>query len=332
MKIVVDAYGGDNAPAAIVAGAVDAMKADDGIIIVFTGKEIEIKELIKKENFSEADRYAIINADEIITNDEVPTAAVRSKLNSSLVVGLDYLKKEQSAAGFVSAGSTGAVLTGATLRVGRIENVARPALAPLLPRMDGKSVLLIDCGANVDCRPEMLLQFGIMGGAYMNALGVDKPRIALLNNGAESKKGNELTKAAFELLSASDLNFVGNTEAREIMSGNADVVVADGFVGNVALKACEGTALMILKMLKESVLNGGLTAKIGGMLIKKSLSGLKSKLDFNEQGGALFVGVNKVVVKAHGSSKRSAIKAAILQADGLAKAGLVEKISASLKN
>ncbi|MDR3262942.1 MAG: phosphate acyltransferase PlsX [Clostridiales bacterium] len=330
MKIVVDAFGGDNAPYEIVKGAVLALQKDADIEIVLTGQKIDIESVLAGLNFN-SDRLEIIDAPDVITNDDVPTTAIRSKTDSSLVVGLEYLKKNGADA-FVSAGSTGAVLTGATLITGRIGNVSRPALAPLLPCVDGSNILLIDCGANVDCKPEWLLQFGLMGDAYMKALGIQNPRVALLNNGTEAKKGNELTKAAYTLLSESGLNFIGNMEAREIMSGTADVLVTDGFSGNVALKASEGTALSILKLLKDAIMNNGILVKAGGLLIKKSLSGLKSKLDYGENGGALFVGVNKVIIKAHGSSKSTSFCAAVLQAAELVRAGLVQKIETALKD
>lgn len=329
MKIVVDAFGGDNAPEEIVKGSLAALERDKKIAVVLSGKGDEIRRILEK-NVYDKQRVEIIEAAGVITNDDAPTSAVRNKTDSSLVVGLNYLKSRKDAAAFVSAGSTGAVLTGATFIIGRIENVTRPALAPLLPCVDGSEILLIDCGANVDCKPEMLLQFAKMGAAYRKALGVKNPRIALLNNGAEAKKGNELTKSVYSLLQESGLNFVGNMEARDIMTGAADVLVADGFAGNVALKASEGTALSILKLLKEAIMNGGPLAKAGGLLIKKSLSGLKSKLDYTENGGALFVGVSKIVVKAHGSSKAGTIAASILQAARLAEAGLIEKLSEAM--
>ncbi|MDR3293123.1 MAG: phosphate acyltransferase PlsX [Clostridiales bacterium] len=325
IKIVLDAFGGDNAPSEIVKGAAEALKNDLELFVVLTGKKEKIEAVLSEIGFK-SDRLEIINADEVITNDEVPTTAIRSKENSSLVVGLDYLKTHDDAHAFVSAGSTGAVLTGATLRIGRIEGVTRPALAPLIPCVDGSNILLIDCGANVDCKPDMLLQFGKMGAAYVKALGIKNPRVALLNNGAEEKKGNELTKAAFVLLKESGLNFIGNMEARDIMSGGADVLVADGFAGNIALKASEGTALSILKLLKEAIMNNGPLTKLGGLLIKKSLGGLKKTLDYSEYGGSLFVGVKKIVIKSHGSSKAGTIAASIKQAADLARAGLVQKI------
>ncbi|MDR2047628.1 MAG: phosphate acyltransferase PlsX [Clostridiales bacterium] len=327
MKIVVDAFGGDNAPSEIVKGAVTALKAASGFGIVLTGKKDAIKSELDALGMSaDGGRLEIIDANEVITNDDAPTAAIRGKTDSSLVVGLDYLKNNADAAAFVSAGSTGAVLTGATLKIGRIENVSRPALAPLLPCADGSHILLADCGANVDCKPEMLLQFGVMGAAYMRASGIRNPRVALLNNGAEAKKGNELTKAAYVLLEGSGLNFVGNMEAREIMSGAADVLVTDGFGGNIALKALEGAALTIFKLMKEAIMSGGILPKIGGFLVKNAMKDMRSKLDYTENGGALFLGVSKVVIKAHGSSKANAVKAAILQAYGLARAGLTDKI------
>ncbi|MDR1939914.1 MAG: phosphate acyltransferase PlsX [Clostridiales bacterium] len=329
IKVVVDAFGGDNAPDEIVKGAIEALNLRPDIKIILSGKKDKLSELIK-DSPSLLDRIQIIDAPDVITNDESPTAAIRSKPKSSLVEGLNFLAADADA--FVSAGSTGAVLTGATFIVGRIRNVTRAALAPLLPCVDGSNVLLIDCGANVDCKPEMLLQFGIMGDAYMKAVGIKNPRVALLSNGTEKKKGNELIKAAHLLLAEADVNFVGNIEARDIMSGSADVIVADGFNGNIALKASEGTALSILKLLKQALTTSGLTAKIGGLLIKNSLKGLKSKIDYTENGGAVFVGVNKVVVKAHGSSKAKTIRASIIQAATIAETGLVEKITEALSD
>ena len=232
----------------------------------------------------------------------------------------------------MSAGPTGAVLVGAYMKLGRIKGVSRPALAPALPTAKGKPVILCDCGANVDCNPLNLLHFAIMASAFSCALtdGV-KPVVGLLNNGAEDKKGNELTREAFALLKASPyIDFKGSCEARDMLSGDFDVVVADGFNGNIALKSAEGTAGLIFKVLLDGVQKGGLRAKLGALLLKPVLKDVKKKMDYNSQGGACFLGVNKVVVKAHGASGRKSIAASILQARRLAKSGIVEKIRAAV--
>ncbi|MEG2015027.1 MAG: phosphate acyltransferase PlsX, partial [Clostridia bacterium] len=254
MKVVVDIYGGDNAPNAIIDGCVLSLNSRKDFDIVMVGKVDEIKSYLATCAV-DMTRIELVNADEVISCEESPTVAVRTKKNSSLVVALDITKNDDDVIGLVSAGSTGAVLTGATLKIGRIQGVARPALAPLLPTLNPtQKVLLIDCGANVDCKPNMLLQFGQMGSAYMKSVfGITSPKVGLLCNGTEEHKGNELTHEAFALLKSSRLNFVGNMEARDILSGNYDVVVADGFAGNVALKSCEGTAGLMMSLLKEKM-------------------------------------------------------------------------------
>ena len=237
MKVVVDIYGGDNAPKEIVKGCVQALKENRGFDLVLVGKANEIADLLKEQTV-EMSRVEIVDAPDVITNDDVPTTAIRTKKESSLVVALDRVKNDEECIGMVSAGSTGAVLTGSFLKIGRIKGISRPALAPLLPTVDGGNVLLIDCGANVDCKPAMLAQFALMGNAYAKAiLNKENPRVALMSNGTEDKKGNELTKEAFGLIKELPVNFVGNMEARDLLSGDFDVVVCDGFWGNVALKS-----------------------------------------------------------------------------------------------
>jgi glycerol-3-phosphate acyltransferase PlsX len=331
MKIVLDVSGGDHAPNEILNGAVEALFKDKDLELVLVGKIDEIESGIVNADRS---RITIVDASDIITNDDAPVAAIRKKTESSLVRALDYLAKNDDAHGLVSAGSTGAVLTGAALKVKRLEGIVRPGLAPALPTVKGGNVLLIDCGANVDCKPDTLVQFALMGSAYMSAMyGIANPRVALLNNGAEESKGNELTKEAYKLLcELKNINFIGNMEARELISGEADVVVADGFAGNIALKACEGTALSMFSLLKDALMNSGLKTKIGALLVKKALMGLRSKLDYTQSGGAAFLGVQKVVVKSHGSSKAPSICASILQAKRLAEAGVIGKIAAQLED
>jgi len=326
MKIVVDAYGGDHAPSEIIKGAVDAIKKDKDLEIILTGKEEEIKSLLENN-----ERISVVNAPDIITNDDVPTSAIRSKKESSLVVALNLLKNDDSVEGLVSAGSTGAVLTGAFMIAGRIKGISRPALAPILPTLKGGSVILIDCGANVDSKSENMAHFAVMGVAYAKAmLNIDNPKVALLSNGVEEKKGNELNKEAFKILKEMNINFVGNMEARELISGDYDVVVSDGFNGNIALKASEGMAVGILSMLKKSIKEGGLRAKIGALLLKPALYGLKDKMDYSGKGGAAFLGVEKIIIKSHGSSKAASISASIIQAKQLAEGKVIDKIKSGL--
>lgn len=327
MKILIDAFGGDNSPEEVIAGTVEALNEKDGFTAVFVGKEEVIKELIKNYKYDQK-RVEIINATEVITCEEEPTVAVRRKPDSSICVAFKELKEKEEMRAFVSAGSTGAVLVGATLKLGRIKGVNRPALCPIIPTaVDGKNVILLDTGANADCKSINLLQFALMGTVYAKALGVENPKVGLLSNGAEDEKGNMLNHEVFPMLkSAKGINFVGNIEAREILSGDVDVVVADGFSGNVAVKAIEGGIKTIMKLLKQGIYSS-FKGKIAGLLLKDTFKEISSKLDYNNHGGALFVGVNKTVIKAHGSSKRSAFKAAVLQAVKYAHFDIADKIT-----
>ena len=329
MKIVVDIYGGDNAPDEILKGCVMALNSNREISLVMVGKESEMRSKLENENYDKA-RVEFVDAPDVITCDDVPTTAIRTKKDSSLVRALEVTKDDPECVGMVSAGSTGAVLTGAFLKIGRIKGIARPALAPVLPTVEGGSVLLIDCGANVDCKPNMLEQFALMGNAYMKAVyNMESPRVGLLSNGTEDIKGNQLTKETFELLKNAPLNFVGNMEARDITSGKYDVVVCDGFVGNVALKASEGIAVMMLKMIKREVYSS-LKTKLGGALLKGSFNKIRSLMDYNQSGGAPFIGVEKLVIKSHGSSKAQSICGSIMQVYNMHKNDLIGKIKAGL--
>lgn len=329
MKIVVDIYGGDNAPDEILKGCVMALNSNREISLVMVGKESEMRSKLENENYDKS-RVEFVDAPDVITCDDVPTTAIRTKKDSSLVRALEVTKDDPECVGMVSAGSTGAVLTGAFLKIGRIKGIARPALAPVLPTVEGGSVLLIDCGANVDCKPNMLEQFALMGNAYMKAVyNMESPRVGLLSNGTEDIKGNQLTKETFELLKNAPLNFVGNMEARDITSGKYDVVVCDGFVGNVALKASEGIAVMMLKMIKREVYSS-LKTKLGGALLKGSFNKIRSLMDYNQSGGAPFVGVEKLVIKSHGSSKAQSICGSIMQVYNMHKNDLIGKIKAGL--
>lgn len=329
MKIILDAFGGDYAPAEVIAGGLDALAKRRDLSLIFAGKEAEIEAVLKGRSY-DAGRVEILNAPEVISCEEEPTAAIKRKPDSSLCVGFRRLKEDEAVKGFVSAGSTGAFLVGATLKLGRIKGISRPALCPVLPtEKDGKQVLLLDVGANADCKPINLLQFALMGAAYAEAQGVVAPKVALLSNGTEDTKGNALNREVFPLLKDAGINFVGNMEARDILSGETDVVVTDGFAGNVALKSLEGGIASLMTVMKQEIMST-LKGKIGGLLLKDAFRAIKNKMDYNKQGGAVFLGVEKVVVKAHGSSKAVAVSNAVLQAAEAADRDIIGKIKLKL--
>ncbi len=330
MKIVVDAFGGDYAPYEIVAGAVKALQENQELEIVLVGDKDKITEILQKLVFV-SDRLEIVHAPDVVTMDESPTVAIRTKKTSSIVVAYDYLKQNDDAVALVSAGSTGATLTGAVLKLGRVKGVSRPALAPILPTVNDGKVMLLDCGANAECKAENLLDFAIMGNEYMKAMGVKKPRIALLNIGTEEEKGSEMIKEAHQLLKNAKLNFVGNIEARDVIRGNVDVVVSDGFSGNICLKTIEGTAEILFGEIK-AITKSSLKAKIGALMLKKNLYALKRKYDHKKVGGAPLLGVNKVVLKCHGNSKAESICATINQAYTLGKNKLIERVLKAVGN
>lgn len=311
MKIAVDIFGGDNSPSALIDGCVEAAKLYDDVEFVFTGDERIITDYMSEKGYGSS-RISIIDAPETITCGEQPTVAIKRKKNSSLVKALELVASKEADA-FVSAGSTGAVLAGATLIVRRIKGVKRPALAPVMPTVKGP-VLLIDCGANVDCKPNYLQQFAVMGSAYMKKVcGIDAPRVGLINNGAEAEKGNELTKSAYKLLENTDINFVGNCEARYTMTGDYDVLVCDGFVGNAVLKCTEGVARSVMSIMKQELMASPIT-KLGALISKSGFKRVKKRMDYTEYGGAPLLGINGCIIKAHGSSNAKAITSAIGQA------------------
>ncbi|MBQ7452793.1 MAG: phosphate acyltransferase PlsX [Clostridia bacterium] len=332
MKFIIDAFGGDHAPKEIVMGAVSSVNLLDDVEIILTGDEAKIRAELNDIGYI-GDKISIINAPEVITCEEQPTLAIRQKKNSSLVVGLDTLAQREDIDGFISAGSTGAVLAGALFRVGRLDGVLRPAVCPLLPNAKGGKTLLIDSGANVDSKPEYLVQFAVMGSAYMRAtFGLEKPRVALISVGVEDEKGNELTKTAFEKLkSMPEINFVGNMEARDMLSGEYDVLVCDGFVGNVALKSTEGAVAFLMQEIKDLIKTGGLRAKIGALFLKKSLKKLKQRIDYTSVGGSPFLGVKKLVIKSHGSSKAKTIYSCVCQARELVLSKTLQTIEKDLE-
>lgn len=330
MKIVLDVFGGDNAPQEILNGAKAALEKESDFELVLCGKK-DIIDAYIKENALDGTRITVLDATEVITNDESPVDAVRNKPDSSIVKAYDYLNSDSDAKAFVSAGSTGAVLTGAVLLLKRIKGINRPALSPVLPTVTDKNVLLIDCGANTEPKAINLVQFAKMGSAFMKSVyGVESPKVGLLSNGTEDKKGNTLNKEAFPMLKEAGISFVGNMEAREILSGDYDVVVSDGFSGNIALKASEGTALSMFGLIKDGIMKGGLRAKLGYLLLKPVFKGVKKKMDYNDNGGAVLLGLQKIVVKSHGSSKAKVICNSILQAKNMVDSGIIEKIGEEL--
>lgn len=326
--VAVDAMGGDNAPYEIIKGAVDAVIKNDRIVVKLVGQEAVIREELKKYTFTEGS-VEVVNATEIIDTGEPPVMAIRRKKDSSIVVGLNLVKKNEADA-FVSAGSTGAILVGGQLIAGRIKGVDRPPLAPLIPTKKGVS-LLIDCGANVDARPAHLIQFAKMGSIYMeNVLGVKNPKVAIVNIGAEEEKGNLLVKETFPLLKeCSDINFVGSVEARDIPNGDVDVIVTEAFVGNVILKLYEGMGSTLISMIKQGMMST-LRSKIGALLVKPALKKTLKKFDATEYGGAPLIGLNGLVVKTHGSAKAKEVCNSVLQCVAFKEQRINDKIKQSL--
>lgn len=322
--IALDAMGGDYAPEETVKGAVEAVHDYPEIKVILVGKEELIKEQLSRYSYRE-DAIDIVNAPEVIDMGDVPTKAIREKKDSSLVVAM-RLVKEGNADAVVSAGSTGAILVGGQLIVGRIKGIKRPALAPFLPSKKGFSIL-IDCGANVDARPEHLLQFAQMGSVYFeNVMGKKNPTVGIVNIGTEEEKGNQLVKETYPLLKeCKDINFAGSVEAREIAAGSTDILVCEAFVGNVILKFFEGVAKTFLSCIKEGIMKSFRT-KIGGVLIKPALKGLLGTFDVSSQGGAPLLGLNGLVVKAHGNSKSAEIKTALGQCIAFKENSINEKI------
>ena len=330
MKIVLDGQGGDY-PEQAVLGAIQAVEKHKDLEIIICGKESEITQVLA--NNYKGNKITVCDCSEVITNDDVPTIAVREKKDSSMVKALRMAKEDSSIDGVVSSGNTGALLTASLFIAKRIKGISRPCLAPSLPTaVDGKCFVLVDCGANADCKPINLQHFAIMGSCYVESLfGVQNPTVAILSNGQEKGKGNELVKETYPILEGTkSINFVGNVEARDILSGDYDVVVCDGFSGNVALKTIEGTALCVMKMIKDSIKNGSLLQKIGGLLIKPAVRKLKSTMDVNEQAGGTVLGVDGIIVKAHGSSKQASICRCIEQAMLLISNNIVQKIKENL--
>lgn len=326
IKIAIDAMGGDNAPEKIVQGAIDSLSLRDNIQIVLVGDQDAVKAELAKYQYDAA-RVSVVHATEVIETGEPPVAAIREKKDSSLVVA-QKLVRDGEADAFISSGSTGAILVGGQLIVGRIKGIRRTPLAPLIPTTKGAS-LLIDCGANVDARPEDLVQFARMGSIYMeHVCKVKKPRVGIVNIGAEEEKGNALVKETFPLLKAcEDINFIGNVESRDIPYGVADVIVTEAFVGNVILKLYEGVGSALVGEIKKGMLSN-LKGKLGALLVKKNLKGVVKKFDASEYGGAPMLGLKALVVKTHGSATEKEIKNAIMQCVDFVEAKTIDQINA----
>ncbi|RDI47494.1 phosphate acyltransferase PlsX [Falsibacillus pallidus] len=324
MRIAIDAMGGDNAPKEIVLGALKAAREFNDLNITLYGNENEIKKYISNE-----ERVEIIHAEEVILGTDEPVRAVRRKKNSSMVM-MAQAVADGYADACVSAGNTGALMAAGLFIVGRIEGIERPALAPTLPTLDGKGFVMLDLGANADAKAEHLLQYAIMGSIYAEKVrGIPNPRVGLLNIGTEEKKGNDLTKEAFKLIKESGVNFVGNVESRDLLQGPADVVVTDGFTGNMVLKTIEGTAMSVFSMLKETLMSS-MKTKLAAGLIKSDLMKIKGKMDYSEYGGAALFGLNAPVVKAHGSSNETAFYNAVKQTKEMIKHKVPETIKGTI--
>ena len=318
MKIILDAMGGDNAPQATVLGAVAAAK-DFGADITLVGRENEILQVLKDNGMTELPKgISIFHAEDVVDMYDDPAAVVRKRKDSSMVVGLKMLSQGEGDA-FISAGSTGALLTGATLVVKRVKGIRRAAMGPCMPNKAGGKTVLLDCGANAECTPEFLLQFGMVGSLYAKkTLGIENPRIGLLNIGTEDSKGTPLQKEAYALLTDAHnkglLNFIGNIEARDALLGEVDVVVCDGFSGNVLLKSIEGTAYFMGSLMKHNIFKRNILSMIGYLFCKKGVDEVMKMMDYREIGGTEFLGIQKPVIKAHGSSDALAFRNAVRQA------------------
>jgi phosphate acyltransferase len=323
LRILVDAMGGNKAPKEIVNGCIDAVTQLKGFDILLIGDSKQIYKIIEKRRFNNK-RIQVIHTKEVITNDDMPSRAIRRKKNSSIVVGFNMLKRGQGDV-FLSAGSTGALLSGALLILGRLKGVDRPALGAIVPTQSGKA-LLIDAGLNSSCRPINYLQFGILGDIYMkNLYNIKNPSVGLLNVGSEPKKGTEIIKQAYTKLSKSELNFIGNIEGKDLPEGKVDIAVCDGFVGNILLKFLEGTGSYIFSALK-GIYKRSIFSKLSALIVSKDMREFKNQLDTDENGGAPVLGVNGIVIKSHGSSNAKTIKFVIKRAYDFAKSSIMTEI------
>ena len=332
MKLIIDCLGGDNSPRANVEAAVLAMQKYPDLNLILTGGEKNLLSELNRLGFTDTSRVEIVHAPDAITGDDKPTDAIRLKKESSMMKAISILRTDESVAGLVSTGATGALVAAATLRIGRIRGIRRPAFCPILPTMKGGIVGLCDSGANVDIIPDQLREFAIMGSRYLETVfDIKNPRVAMLNVGTEREKGDDLRKTAYPLLeNEPSINFVGNMESRDLLTGKYDLVVCDGFSGNVLTKTTEGTALEMLKMIKRDIQKSW-KYKLGALLMKKMLMAEKNFMDYQNYGGSVLLGSEKVIVKGHGSSDASSVLKCIEQAYRMELSGLNDKIMESIK-
>lgn len=327
MKIIVDAFGGDNAPLEIIKGCIEAIKEFDDISIILTGDNEKIMKTVSENNLS-LDKIEIYHCTEVITMEDSADSVLKTKKDSSMAVGFELLKKGDGDA-FISAGNSGALCMGATLALKRIKGIKRPAFSPVMPAANG-CFMLMDGGANLECRPEMLYQFALMGSIYMEkVMHCKNPRVGLANVGTEDHKGTELYKTTYKMLKESNLNFIGNVEGRDISENACDVFVCDGFTGNLVLKTYEGVAMTVMKQVK-SMFSGSTKGKISAALVMSDLKEMKKKFDHNEYGGAPILGTSKPVFKAHGSAKAKTIKNAIRISRDYVLANAIEEITKAI--
>lgn len=331
IKIILDAMGGDNAPAATVQGAVEALKNDKELYLILTGRQSDVEAELAKYTYDK-NRLKIIDCPEVIEMNDIPTVAIKTKKNSSLATAFWILKKQDDVCALVTAGSTGATIVGGQTILGRIRGINRAALCPAIPNSRGGFTLLCDCGANAECKPIMLCQFAVLASAYSQVgFGVKSPKVGLLNNGTEEHKGDLLRQETYKFLSEmKGINFVGNIEGRDIMMGDVDVAVTDGFSGNIALKSIEGCGKLVLGVMRKE-LSSTLRSKIGYLFAKKAIKNMSGQLDFDKFGGALLLGLKKPVVKTHGSSKPQTISASIANAAHIYRNGLVPAVEKMLE-
>ena len=330
-KIILDAMGGDNAPQSTVGGAVLALERDRELSLILTGRKDVIETELKKYSYDRS-RLEIVDCPDVIDMNDIPTEAVKRK-QSSLIAAYWMLKKQDEICGLVTAGSTGATIVGGQLILGRIRGIKRPALCCAIPNSRGGMTLLVDCGANAECKSVMLCQFALLGSAYASAaFGIENPKIGLLNNGTEEHKGDRLRQETYKLMSEmKDVNFIGNVEGRDITTGDCDVVVADGFSGNIALKSIEGCGKLVLGIMKKE-LSASLSTKLGYLFIRKAIKRMRAQLDFDKVGGALLLGLKKPVIKSHGTSKPVTIANSIANAAGVYRNGLIGSVEKLLEN
>ncbi len=330
MKILVDVLGGDNAPEAVLDGIAEAKKADPSLELVLVGPEEIIRSGLEKRKCDCSD-MEIINATEMVLNTDHPALFTKTKPNCTMAICFENLRKRDDVAGMVSAGPTGALLTGSILRVGRMKGVDRPCLMATIPTRKGTLCRIVDAGANMDSKPEYLVQFAIMCDTYLKLLGIESPRVATLSVGQEEGKGNELSKTVYNILKESDLNFVGNIEGDHVLKGEADIVVTDGFAGNVFLKSLEEAAFYVSDMFKAAIYKN-VFSKFGALFMLKGLKGVKKPFDMANRASAPMLGVKKLVCKCHGKSKGEAFATTILETQQMAKSGLIDKMQEALIN